>query len=226
MGYTMMGADPLTGAAAVALIRSKCLVFWDFDGVIKDSVDVKTRAFEALFLQFGADLAARVRVHHEANGGVSRFNKIPLYLDWAGLPPTSARVDEFCRRFSELALQGVIDSPWVIGVPGYLKANCHDQYFVLVTATPQGEIEHIVRTLGIDDCFGEIHGAPTGKSEAIAGVLRRHGGDRIETLMLGDAETDLKAARANAVPFLLRRTDLNRDLQDAYAGPMFEGLMP
>lgn len=225
MGSTT-DADPLSGAAAAALIRSKRVVFWDFDGVIKDSVDVKTRAFEALFLPFGADLAARVRANHEANGGVSRFDKIPLYLGWAGIPASPARIEEFCCRFSELVLQAVIDSPWVAGVPGYLKAHCHDQFFVLVTATPQGEIEHIVRTLGIADCFREIHGAPTSKSEAIAGVLQHRGVDRNETLMLGDAETDLWAARANAIPFLLRRTDLNRNLQGAYAGPMFEGLMP
>jgi phosphoglycolate phosphatase-like HAD superfamily hydrolase len=222
----MIGSDPLTGAATVALIRSKRLVFWDFDGVIKDSVDVKTRAFEALFLQFGTDLAVRARAHHEANGGLSRFHKIPLYLDWAGLTPSQELIDEFCWRFSELALQGVIDSPWVTGVPEYLKANYRGQRFVLVTATPQNEIEHIVCMLGIDGYFGEIHGAPTSKSEAIASVLRRHGGDRSETLMIGDSDLDLKAARANAIPFLLRRTDLNRDLQDSYVGPMFEGLMP
>lgn len=223
MGYTM-GADHLTGAAAVALIRSKRLVFWDFDGVIKDSVDVKTRAFEALFLQFGADLAARVRAHHEANGGVSRFDKIPLYLDWAGLTPSSARIDEFCRRFSELALQGVIDSPWVIGVPGYLRANCQDQYFVLVTATPQGEIEQILAAQEFSHCFSEVNGAPTKKAHAIKAVLARLKCSPDQALMIGDAESDWQAAQANSVPFLLRRTPLNLSIQASYGGPMFDEL--
>jgi|TARA_Y100000310_G_C20511448_1_gene729077 beta-phosphoglucomutase-like phosphatase (HAD superfamily) len=32
------------------------VIFWDFDGVIKDSVNVKTRAFEKLFLPFGENV--------------------------------------------------------------------------------------------------------------------------------------------------------------------------
>ena len=44
------------------------LYFWDFDGVIKDSVDVKTQAYFQLFEPFGLDVAERVRQHHEAMG--------------------------------------------------------------------------------------------------------------------------------------------------------------
>ena len=63
-------------------IKGFKVVFWDFDGVIKDSVGVKSDAFESIFLPFGRDVAAKVREHHEKNGGVSRHKKIPLYLAW------------------------------------------------------------------------------------------------------------------------------------------------
>ena len=53
------------------------LIFWDFDGVIKDSVEVKTHAFEYLFPDGDADFLRKVRMHHEANGGMSRL-KIKL----------------------------------------------------------------------------------------------------------------------------------------------------
>ena len=56
------------------------VVFWDFDGVIKDSVPVKTEAFRKLFLSYGADITDKVVKHHLANGGVSRFKKIPYYF--------------------------------------------------------------------------------------------------------------------------------------------------
>ena len=45
-------------------------IFWDFDGVIKDSMTVKSDAFEQLFLPFGENIAKKVRTHHEANGGI------------------------------------------------------------------------------------------------------------------------------------------------------------
>ncbi len=49
------------------------VIFWDFDGVIKDSVGVKIKAFFQLFEPFGFVVAERVRQHHEANGSMSYF---------------------------------------------------------------------------------------------------------------------------------------------------------
>ena len=205
-------------------IEQKQVVFWDFDGVIKDSVDVTTRAFETLFLPYGTGVAARVRVHHEANGGVSRFEKIPIYLNWAGLQVSDDQICAFCDEFSGLVLQGVIDSPWVPGVRDYLLDHCGQQYFVLITATPQEEIEYILDRIGIAHCFREVYGAPGGKSEAIAEVLRRLEVEPAKALMIGDAEADLLAARANTIPFLLRRTVINQHLQASCDGPQFDNL--
>ena len=56
------------------------LIFWDFDGVIKESVSVKTDAYVELFSLYGSDICKQVRKHHLANGGMSRYDKIPLYL--------------------------------------------------------------------------------------------------------------------------------------------------
>jgi phosphoglycolate phosphatase-like HAD superfamily hydrolase len=218
------GADLVAGSHVVDLIRSKRLLFWDFDGVIKDSVDVKTKAFEALFSPYGVEIVSRVREHHEANGGVSRFDKIPLYLQWAGASASDVLVKEFCSRFSELALQGVIDSPWVKGIPNYLQQNYEQQYFVLLTATPQDEIEHIIDGLDISHYFREVYGAPMSKTKAIADVLRRLKIERDQTLMIGDTETDMLATQDNGIPFLLRCTPLNPKLQTICNSPMFEDL--
>lgn len=182
--------------------------------MIKDSVDVKTTAFESLFRPHGADLAKRVRDHHERHGGVSRFEKMPLYLGWAGLDESSELAETYCRRFSDLVLQAVIDSPWVPGAREYLQGSSIRQYFILVSATPQGEIEEIVSRLGIAGCFREIHGAPIGKSAAVQDVMLRHSVAPGDALLIGDADADLAAATENGIAFLLRRTSLNKHLQE------------
>ena len=207
-----------------AMLNSASLIFWDFDGVIKDSVEVKTLAYENLFLPFGGETASRVRHHHENHGGVSRFDKIPMYLRWAGEPANPAQVEVYCERFSKSVLQAVIDSPWVPGVREYLLQHFPQQYFVLLTATPQDEIEKILAALDLSTCFREVHGAPTKKSDAIRAVMSQLGSAPAKTLMIGDAETDLRAAQANSIPFLLRRTSLNQPLQGSYSGPMFDHL--
>jgi len=205
-------------------VESFSLVFWDFDGTIKDSVDVKTNAFEQLFQPFGSALTERVRAHHEAYGGVSRFKKIPLYLEWAGESFNDNQVEVYCDRFSELVMQGVIDSPWVAGVQEYLSKQYEQQYFVLVTATPQEEIQFIIDKLEVAHYFREVYGAPQNKSESIASVMKRLGVQQNMILMIGDTESDLSAAQGNNISFLLRRTPINQQLQRNYSGPQCDHL--
>ena len=57
----------------------KCIIF-DYDGVISESVNVKTQAFAKIYECFGSDVVEQVVKHHLANGGVSRYNKIKLYI--------------------------------------------------------------------------------------------------------------------------------------------------
>ncbi len=209
---------------ADVLLQAGQIVFWDFDGVIKDSVMVKSEGFEQLFLPYGKEVAERVRQHHEDHGSVSRYEKMPIYLGWAGEPATTDQVQDFCDRFSELVRQAVIDAVWVPGVREYLQAHHARQRFVLVTATPQEEIEQILHSLDIAHCFREIHGAPTPKSTAIGDVLQRMRCPTERALMVGDSDTDLSAAEENHIAFLLRRTALNEALQERYTGPMFDNL--
>jgi phosphoglycolate phosphatase-like HAD superfamily hydrolase len=201
------------------LLHKAKLIFWDFDGVIKDSVEVKTQAFVALFNPFGDAVAKRVRQHHETNGGMSRFDKMPLYLQWAGEEADQSQVDEYCDRFARLVFQGVVDAPWVPGVESYLRANPRQQSFALISATPQEELEKILNALNLATCFVGVFGAPTEKKCAIAEILAVCGLNPNDCIMVGDALADSEAARVNQVPFLLRRHETNSKVFASYTGP-------
>lgn len=214
--------DSATRNAALKLLWNAAVVFWDFDGVVKDSVAVKSDAFERLFQRYGDAVAARVRAHHEAHGGISRYEKIPIYLRWAGESADPEQVQHFCDEFAGLVRQAVVDSPWVPGAREYLLEHSAVKRFVLLSATPHEEIVSIIATLGIQHCFREVHGAPAPKASSIEGVLDRWGCEPGCALMIGDADADLAAARATGVPFLLRCTPLNGTLQSMHRGPMFD----
>ncbi len=199
------------------LSRTK-LIFWDFDGVIKDSVDIKTQAYVKLFEPFGTKVAEQVRAHHEAHGGMSRFDKFPLYLQWAGEEPSQSKVNEFCDTFGRLVLQGVIEAPYVAGVETFLRSNPYQQLFVLVSATPQDELEQILHALNLAACFAEIFGAPTQKKDAIRMTLEGRRLDPGDCLMVGDARADLEAAEVNHVPFMLRLHGTNTNMLTSYTG--------
>ena len=192
----------------------KKTIFWDFDGVIKDSVEIKSDAFEQLFVVFGRKIAKKVRRHHEANGGMSRFDKLPLYLKWAGQALSPLLVDKYAQQFSLLVTQRVIDSEWVDGVLEYLQSNHNRQQFFLITGTPQQEIENIISQLQIAYYFQQVIGSPSTKSEAIKSLLNCYNINPEQAVMIGDSSSDYNAATDNNIAFVLRKTELNKDLQD------------
>lgn len=186
------------------------LIFWDFDGVIKESVDIKTRAFELLFIEYGQEVTNKVRRHHLENGGMSRFEKFPIYLRWANETVSDETVKRFCDKFNHMVVDGVINAPWVPGAEDYLRQNKYEQQFYLVSATPQREMEKILTALDLDKSFARVYGAPVKKSEAIRTTLAEQQVDKNQCLMIGDARADYEAARENEILFLFRRHATNK----------------
>lgn len=208
--------------ASKLLDQAQC-VFWDFDGVIKDSVAVKTEAYRLVMAPYGTKLQERVVAHHQAQGGMSRFEKIPLYLEWAGVEANGRLIQDYCDRFASLVIDEVVGSRWAGGVYDFLMANRRKQQFVLVTATPDDEIRVILDRLKIADCFVCISGAPTTKADAMWVFLQKQKIPVGHAIMIGDTQNDLNAAKEVGCIFL------QCDLTGAgvglsgYDGPIIEG---
>ena len=135
----------------------------DFDGVIKDSLEVKSDAYQKLFKSFGKEVTKKVRIHHEKNGGVCRFDKIALYLSWSKVESDEKLLTKYLTKFSNLVEKKVIESNWVPGALDFLKVNSKKSILFIVTATPQKEIENIINKLNISQYFKYVIGSPTSK---------------------------------------------------------------
>ncbi len=182
------------------------LVFWDFDGVIKESVNIKTQAFKELFAPFGDSVVEQVVQHHLLNGGVSRVKKIEHALkNFVGRSFSLSELNELVDHFGSLVRDMVVLSPWVPGSEPLLRATKHPPY-VLVTGTPQAEINWILNKLSLTDSFSRVYGAPTEKFTALQQTLTDLGIDPSETIFIGDSMTDYEAADQAGVAFLLRRS--------------------
>jgi len=195
------------------IVKNYELVFWDFDGVIKDSVEVKTKAFANMFKAYGPVIQEQVINHHLTNRGVSRYVKFELYYrDYIGKPLSSEELEKKCSDFSDIVLKKVIESDWVDGVEEYIRKNKYQQVFVLVTGTPQNEIEYILDELKISKCFKSIWGSPNEKSIVISNIIDESR-KKEKVVMIGDSDTDFKAALQNNISFILRKTKENSNLQ-------------
>ena len=206
-------------------IKKAKTIFWDFDGVIKDSVSVKSDAFEELFLPFGSDVAKKIRMHHEDNGGMSRYDKLPIYLNLAGEKYSKDLIIKYEKQFSKLVMNRVINSPWVEGALEYIKTNYKAQKFFLITATPQKEIEEILKKLEISKYFKKVIGSPTNKKDALKIILSNENINLDDSIMIGDSCSDYEAAKENNVFFVFRKTDLNKKLQKKLKCQMIENFI-
>jgi len=198
------------------------LVFWDFDGVIKESLIVKRASFAKLFEAHDKSVVAKITDHHDANGGMSRFEKIPRYLEWAGIERSNANIQLYHERYAAIVFTKVLGCPWVAGVEAALKNGVVKVPSILVTATPHEEIEKIICQLGIRDIFLRVYGAPKAKTQSIQKSLEELDVAPDDALMLGDSELDYKAARSNGVDFILRRTSFNVDFCTRFNGRIIE----
>jgi HAD superfamily hydrolase (TIGR01549 family) len=196
------------------------LIFWDFDGVIKDSVPLKTEAFDQLFREYDDEVRKYVREYHLLHGGVSRHIKIPHYFRTLLDQELSEEENlEYCQRYADSVIEGVITCPWIEGAREFLNSNPHDQQHMIVTGTPQAEMEHILKAIDLVSPFSKVFGAPHRKPEVLAQMLAETKMEPEECLMIGDSMTDHDAAVENQVPFLLRENDENREHFAFFEGP-------
>jgi HAD superfamily hydrolase (TIGR01549 family) len=176
-------------------------ILFDFDGVIVDSVNVKTDAFRALFRDEKEHLPA-ILEFHLANGGMSRFVKFEIiYRDILKKTLNSEHAKELGIRFSELVKRKVIESPYMPGSLDFIQKYSARIPLFIASATPLDELYEIVSRRGLLSYFREIHGAPRSKPEIIRDILNRHGLGAADMPFIGDAINDYKAALETASPF-------------------------
>ncbi len=183
------------------------VIVFDFDGVILESASVKTEAFVELYAGYGEDVTRRVREHHLANLGISRFKKFAWIAECVlGKPLAAEESVALGERFSKLALDRVLAAPFVKGADVALSTLQATHPLFVASGTPQEELDRIVAHRDIMARFREVHGTPREKPEILSDVMVRHGASRSETLFVGDGMSDYKAAAAVGIEFLARDT--------------------
>ena len=180
-------------------------IFFDFDGVLAESVHVKTLAYHDMYLPYGQDIADKVVEHHQANGGVSRFEKFKLYhKEHLGIEIDDKQLDELTDQYSQLVIDKVVESPEIKGATDFLEKYNQKMRFWIITGTPTDEIKVITKKRGINKYFVELCGSPTKKWEWTEHLIKKYSLNRNEILFLGDAMSDYKAAEVSKLHFALR----------------------
>jgi phosphoglycolate phosphatase-like HAD superfamily hydrolase len=186
-----------------ALFESLRAVVFDFDGVLVDSVGIKSAAFAGLYPQESDAFRDSVVRHHLAHGGISRMQKIAHFEQLrTGRPAASERVDELAEQFAELVTERVISAPEMQGaleLLGYLYGRFP---LFVCSGTPEPELRRIVRSRGWDRYFDGVFGSPREKKVILRSIAASLRCPLEDILMIGDASTDLESSLAVGARFV------------------------
>jgi beta-phosphoglucomutase len=190
------------------------IIIFDFDGVILESVAVKTEAFRRLFL-FAPNHVDTIVQFHLDNGGMSRYDKFRyIYINILKEDLTQSKFDELSEKFAVIVFEEVIKAPFVLGAREFLeKYHCKIPLYV-VSATPENELRQIIHKKDLSHYFKEVYGAPRKKTECIKEILNLTGIIPQSVIFVGDAKNDFEAARTTGVHFIgrVKPRDENRFL--------------
>jgi len=188
----------------------RALIF-DFDGVIAESVDVKTEAFRELFKDY-PDSVDAIEKFHLDNGGMSRYDKFRhIYANILKQELPGERFSELCESFHKLVVDKVVEAPFVEGSIGVLDLCAGKYPMYIVSGTPEGEMKEIVERRALEGYFLGIYGSPDSKTRSIRKILVDNGFKPEEVLFIGDSKNDLQAAEETGVIFIARAVDEEQD---------------
>ncbi len=184
------------------------VVVFDFDGVLVDSVAVKTAAFAAMYEPHGRDVVDAVVAYHHANAGIARHTKLAHYeRELLGRDPGEDDIERLADEFARRVVDAVVAAPPMPGAEPLLAALHGRLPLYVASGTPQDELRDIVSRRGWAHLFDGVFGSPTPKGEILAGVVRRCRVEPDRVVMIGDGTTDLQGARAAGTWFVGVRSD-------------------
>lgn len=182
----------------------KAIIF-DFDGVLVESVDIKTCAFAELFNGYGQEIVEKVVDYHLKNLGISRYDKFKYYYRVL-LGREISKIEEkiLGQKFSSLVENMVVNAPWVSGAKDFLDMYHNELNFYVASGTPDDELKRIIKARNMEHYFRSIFGSSRKKEEILCSILKENQYTPDEVFMVGDAISDCVGAQKAGIRFVGR----------------------
>lgn len=201
-------------------------IIFDFDGVIAKSVQIKSTAFATLYETHGKDIIRKIIKHHEANGGMSRYEKIKLYHEsYLNTNIINDKLIELANQFSSLVVEKVIAAPYVPGALEYIQKSSEKYKLFISTGTPTEEMNQILEGRKIAHYFTDVFGSPDKKSVHVNNIISKYNLAPDELIFYGDSNSDLHAAEHVNIPFVLIKNRFNQTLSDSFMGKIINNFI-
>jgi phosphoglycolate phosphatase-like HAD superfamily hydrolase len=179
------------------------VIFWDFDGVIMASNEIRNLGFENVLCEFPNKQVEKLLDFHKKNGGLSRYVKFRYFFEQIrGEHITDDEVNKWAQKFSDIMLTLLINPKLLINeIIEFIKLHHKDFIMHIASGSDEKELRYICKYLNIDKYFLSINGSPTPKKMLVANVLAKYKYNTDDCILIGDSINDFEAATFNNIGF-------------------------
>lgn len=179
------------------------VIFFDFDGVILDSMPIRDYGFRKIFEGYPIELVEKLISYHQLNGGLSRFHKIKyFYNELLKKDISDERIVEYANSFSKIMKEQLTNKKYLISqTVNFIEKNYKHYNLHIVSGSEQNELRYLCEKLGIAKYFITIEGSPTPKNDLVKNRLEIENYNLDEVILIGDSINDYEAANINGLKF-------------------------
>jgi len=191
-------------------------IFWDFDGVILDSMKVRDLGFYHIFREFELSKVELLMSYHRANGGLSRYVKIRHFFNEILQEPISDKlVMDYAEEFSLMMRNELTQKKYLIQeTVEFIEKEHMNLNFHIVSGSDGNELRFLCKRLGLTRYFKTIDGSPTPKNDLVRHIIKKYGYNNKNTILIGDSINDFDAAKDNQIRFMAYNNPLIEQYSD------------
>lgn len=201
-------------------------IIFDFDGVILDSMPIRTEGFKKIFENYDNKKVEELISFHLINGGLSRFVKIKYFFE--ELLETSISEEEinfFADKYSKIMKENLINEKYLIReTVDFIKNNNNIKMFI-ASGSEEKELRLINESLQLSKYFLGIFGSPKNKIDIVKSIIQDNKLNKNETILIGDSINDYDAAIKNDIRFFGYNIVKLKNISDKYINTFTEGIL-
>jgi len=168
--------------------------FFDCDGVLLDSNQLKSESFYEVALTYGEENAQALVEYNKRIGGVTRFEKFKYFFETILEKKTFEKeLENALNNFSAFVCEKLMSCPETYGVRDFLDSLPTDSKKYVVSGGAQSEIQYVFKQRGLDAYFDGIYGSPDSKGVIMSSKVKSPDVE-YPAVFIGDSRYDYEVA--------------------------------
>ena len=181
----------------------KEVIIWDFDGVIVDSMNIRSDAFRYALDTYSSRIVDDLLSHHLENGGKSRYEKFERII--SRYPEEEMVMKNLLNRYSKFIDKNLFNHS-ILNDSIYTSIKLNERLGVqqyIASGSDEVELRRLIEFLNVDKYFKGVYGSPKRKHLIVDNIIKTEARGLDQYLLIGDSKNDMEAAKMNGIDFCM-----------------------